>query len=431
MTEQHTEIEQKYDVADAFVLPPLDDAVPGAHQVETEVTELEAVYFDTADLRLAHRRITLRRRTGGLDQGWHLKLPVGKGERQELREPYTDDLTVPEALRTLVTATTRGADLAPVARLVTTRAAHRLRDDDGQVLLEVADDTVTGQTLGAVTQVSSWREVEVELVEGQRAHLDLLAKVLGAAGAQPSASGSKLARTIGVSGRTAKVDLTGKKAKSGDVVLAYLRKQQSALLADDPAVRLDRAGAVHKMRVASRRLRSALKTFDPLFAGDAHIGLEDELGRLAEVLGRERDAEVLLERMRASLDALPVELVVGPVRHDVESWMGDTFQEAKWLAREYLGSAGYLDLLERLDAFLHDPPLSERPHCRPARRSRPWSTRPSTRCARRAATPWRPRPASPVTSRCTTPAVQPSGPATPPMSMPFTTRLRPRQSPRR
>ena len=360
MTELHTEIEQKYDVTEAFVLPPLDDAVPGAHQVETEVTELEAVYFDTADLRLAHRRITLRRRTGGLDQGWHLKLPVGQGERQELHEPYTDDLLVPDALRALVTATTRGAKLVPVARLVTTRTAHRLRDDDGQVLLEVADDTVTGQTLGAVTQVSSWREVEVELVEGRRAHLDLLANVLGAAGAQPSASGSKLARTIGVSGRTAKVDLTGKKAEAGDVVLAYLRKQQSVLLAADPAVRLERPGSVHRMRVASRRLRSALKTFDPLFTGDAHIGLEGELGRLADVLGRERDAEVLLERMRASLDALPVELVMGPVRHDVESWMGDSYRQAKWLGREYLGGAAYLDLLEHLDAFLADPPLSDR-----------------------------------------------------------------------
>src|SRR5437868_3440869 len=63
------------------------------------------------------------------------------------------------------------------------------------------------------------------------------------------------------------------------------------------------------MRVASRRLRSALKTFDPLFQGEAHVGLEDGLKRLAEVLGARRDAEVLLGRMREALDALPPELV--------------------------------------------------------------------------------------------------------------------------
>ena len=303
MTDLHTEIEQKYDVQPSFVLPPLDDALPGARDVETDVVELEATYFDTADLRLANRRMTLRRRSGGSDEGWHLKLPVGKGERQEVHEPFTDELVVPEALRRLVIATTRGAELVPVARLTTTRTTHRLRDEAGQVLLEVAEDSVTSQTLGAVAQTNSWREVEVELVEGQRSHLEQLGKVLGAAGASPSASGSKLARTIGVSGRRAKVDLTGKKATSGDVVLAYLRKQQSALLAADPAVRLDRPEAVHKMRVASRRLRSALKTFDGLFKGDAHVGLEDGLSRLADVLGQERDAEVLHARVRAALDA--------------------------------------------------------------------------------------------------------------------------------
>jgi CHAD domain-containing protein len=360
MTDLHTEIEQKFDVAAAFVLPALDNAVPGASDVETEIAEMEATYFDTADLRLAHRKITLRRRTGGSDQGWHLKLPVGNGERQELREPYTEALTVPEPLRKLILATTRGAELSPVARLITTRTAHRLRDESGTVLLEVAEDTVTGQTLGETSRISSWREVEVELVEGERSLLERLAKVLGAAGAQPSASGSKLARTIGVSGRRERVDLSGKSATAGDVVLTYLRKQQSALLATDPAVRLDRATSVHKMRVASRRLRSAFKTFDRLFTGEAHVALEDELGRLADVLGAERDAEVLLERMRTALDDLPPELVIGPVRHDVEGWMGDTYYQAKWLGREYLDSADYVGLLDRLDAFLADPPLSDR-----------------------------------------------------------------------
>ncbi|MDX6229537.1 MAG: hypothetical protein QOI76_2927 [Frankiales bacterium] len=360
MTDVHTEIEQKYDVPPSYVLPALDTAIPGATEVETEVLQLEGIYFDTADLRLAHRRITLRRRAGGGDQGWHLKLPVGKGERTELREPWTDELTVPEPLSRLVAATTRAADLAPVARLTTSRTALRLRGADGRVLVEVADDSVTGEKLGEVLEVSTWREIEVELVEGERVHLEQVGELLVAAGAQPSGSGSKLARTLGVSGRPEKFDLTGKKTTAGDLVLAYLRNQQNALLSTDPAVRLDRPDAVHRMRVSSRRLRSALKTFDPLFTGDAHVALEDGLRRLAEVLGHERDAEVLLARMRSALDELPVELVMGAVRHDVESWMGDTYFAAKREARDYLESADYIELLEHLDAFLADPPLSER-----------------------------------------------------------------------
>ena len=38
---------------------------------------LEAVYYDTPNLRLLAEGVTLRRRTGGEDAGWHLKLPVG------------------------------------------------------------------------------------------------------------------------------------------------------------------------------------------------------------------------------------------------------------------------------------------------------------------------------------------------------------------
>jgi CHAD domain-containing protein len=359
MTEVKTEIELKYDVPTSYAMPPLDSALPGVSSVETTTMEMEAMYFDTADLRLARRKMTLRRRTGGSDQGWHLKLPVGKGERTELHEPWTDDLQVPDTLLRLVGATTRGAELVPVARLRTTRHAHRLADADGRVLVEVADDSVVGEKLGEAVEVSQWREVEVELVDGERAQLEALGEVLVTAGAAISGSGSKLARTLGVSAKRDKVDLTDRNVTAGRLVLAYLVKQREALLATDPGVRLDRPDAVHKMRVASRRLRSALKTFDRLFEGDAHVVLEDALKRLAEVLGAQRDAEVLLGRVRAALDTLPAELVMGPVRHDVDSWMGDTLFAAREATLGYLDSADYVELLEQLEAFLDAPPLSD------------------------------------------------------------------------
>ncbi|MDX6227026.1 MAG: hypothetical protein QOI76_416 [Frankiales bacterium] len=358
MVHSHLEIEQKFDVTPAFVMPPLDAALRAPTSDETVVVEHEAIYFDTEDLRLAQRGITLRRRGGGDDQGWHLKLPVAADERMEFGEPFTDELSVPEPLSRLVAATTRGAPLTPVARLRNRRTAHRLSDDAGHVLLEVADDAVTGETFGEPARNSSWRELEIELVEGEREQLARLSKVLGKAGATPSASASKLARTIGITGRSAEPDLTGRKVTAGAVLLAYLRQYQSALLANDPAVRLDRPDAVHQMRVASRRLRSALRTFAPLFTGESHRELEQGLARLARVLGAERDAEVLLERMRSSLDALPAELVLGSVRHDVEAWLGDTYFTAKREARDYLDSHEYLALLDQLEAFLVDPPLS-------------------------------------------------------------------------
>ena len=98
MAEAHTEIEQKFDVDASFALPALSEVVPTVTDVETVVIEFEAIYFDTDDLRLAARKITLRRRSGGEDQGWHLKLPVGKGVRVEYHEPFTDALVVPDPL---------------------------------------------------------------------------------------------------------------------------------------------------------------------------------------------------------------------------------------------------------------------------------------------------------------------------------------------
>jgi hypothetical protein len=37
---------------------------------------LDAIYFDTEGLRLAASRITVRRRTGGGESGWHVKRPT-------------------------------------------------------------------------------------------------------------------------------------------------------------------------------------------------------------------------------------------------------------------------------------------------------------------------------------------------------------------
>lgn len=143
----HEEIEIKYDVDDAFELPSLVGLVAG-HEGVTPVVEgeagserLSATYFDTRDHRLAAAHVTLRRRTGGQDAGWHLKVPGAGGARQEVRVPLgRATVTVPAALRNMVWALTRGEPLAPVARIVTQRTVHHLVDATGHVLVEAADD---------------------------------------------------------------------------------------------------------------------------------------------------------------------------------------------------------------------------------------------------------------------------------------------------
>src|SRR5262245_40050572 len=166
------EVERKYDVDWSTPIPDLN-TLPGVAQVAEPVEhELGAESVDTEDLALAANRITLRRRTGGDDDGWHLKLPGSGDERDELRRPGgTSARRVPLQLARLVRVHARGRALVPVATLRTRRVVHRLLDADGAVLAEVCDDRVSAQA-GDTMQDHTWREWEVELVTGDEALLD-------------------------------------------------------------------------------------------------------------------------------------------------------------------------------------------------------------------------------------------------------------------
>ncbi|MGY2083546.1 CYTH domain-containing protein [Blastococcus sp. SYSU DS0539] len=197
MVTEQLEVERKFDVDAAFVLPALD-VVPGVAAADAPRThELEAVYHDTADLRLVRGRVTLRRRTGGPDEGWHLKLPAGAA-RRELHLPLDRGAgTAPAELLDVVAGLLAGEVPGPVVTLRTRRVVTVLRDAGGRALAELADDTVTATVPAAVAgeppEVRSWREVEVELVDGEEPLLAAVGEVLVAAGARPSPRASKLA----------------------------------------------------------------------------------------------------------------------------------------------------------------------------------------------------------------------------------------------
>ena len=198
---EHLEIEQKFDVDTGFERPSFA-GLPGVSAAAPVLHHLSATYFDTADGRLAASKITLRRRTGGPDEGWHLKLPAGSGARREVQEPLgpgdpnTGDLEVPEALTARVAEVTGGQSLAPIARLNTERTVVTLTGPDGRVVAEVADDLVTASRLPAAGDPLRWREVEVEVPTEDPELQRRAAEVLFTAGARPAGHGSKLARVL-------------------------------------------------------------------------------------------------------------------------------------------------------------------------------------------------------------------------------------------
>ena len=362
---RHREIERKFDADLGALLPDLSGAA-GATSEAVE-TQLDATYFDTVDAQLARHRITLRRRTGGDDAGWHLKLPAGQDERTEVRVPLgRATRTVPVALAREVRALVRDRPLVPIAVLHTSRIERRLLDADGNALAILADDTVHAErpTDGAI-EVSIWRELEVELLDGARDFLDEVTSQLRAAGLTPSESSSKLARVLGdIASPTAASPPVGMsnagRHTAGAAVLAHLRKQVDELVMRDRGARTDEPDAVHKMRVATRRLRSALATYRPLLDRERTDPVREELKLLGQVLGRSRDAEVLHRRLRDMVAAQPDELVLGSVGRRVDLELRDRHRAAKADLLATLDSRRYFRLLDALDDLVADPPLTDR-----------------------------------------------------------------------
>jgi CHAD domain-containing protein len=152
-------------------------------------------------------------------------------------------------------------------------------------------------------------------------------------------------------------ELAGTSA-AGDVLLAHVEEQVRRIRTLDGPVRLDTADAVHKMRVATRRLRSALATFAPLVQADVVRPLGGELRWLAAELGAVRDAEVLRTRVRTALEAGGAEAPGAAGIADAE--LGALHRAAHDRLLVELDGERYRALGAALDDLVADPPLTER-----------------------------------------------------------------------
>ncbi|MFE2167993.1 CHAD domain-containing protein [Streptomyces sp. NPDC059447] len=360
MADTKREIERKFEFSKAKSarrgVPDLTGTAAIAAVTEQGTVDLDAVYYDTPDQRLAADGLTLRRRTGGADEGWHLKLPVSPGVRDEVAAPLGD--TVPRPLAALLRSRVRDSDLEPQVRLRSSRKVSHLLDADGALLAELSTDRVRAER-GETT--ATWTEVEVELADGiDPALLDAVEETFRKGGLKLSDAPSKLSRALTETGTAPPPRPragTPDDDTAGAHVLAYLREQRDALIAQDPAVRRNLPDSVHQMRVASRRLRSAFETHRKVLDRAATDPIGDELRWLAAELGVDRDQEVLLERIRTHLDELPRTLQLGPVRARLRVWNTARRSASRRRAVAVLDTPRYLALLDAVDALLAEPPL--------------------------------------------------------------------------
>ena len=338
-------------------------SLPDLFGVESVTSEplaerrLDAVYYDTRDLRLARAGVSLRHRTGD-EPPWTVKLPEGdRGPIMNRREiPFDGPLgEIPPQAAALVRAYTRTAALVPVARLKTRRTGVELVVDD-QKVAEVVDDEVSvyhGRRLA-----SRFREVEVEIEP--EAPPGLLAAVIGrlrAAGAGDADGTAKVARALGPRAQGppdhAPIVLEAR-AAIGDVIRAALTAGLNRMVAHDPGVRLgDDPEDVHQARVGTRRIRSDLRTFRPLLDREWLAGLREEAGWFAGLLGAVRDAEVLMERLEGQAATLAKEDAAGVA--SLVRRLADDREAARAHLLEAMNSPRYGELLDRLVAAAAAP----------------------------------------------------------------------------
>jgi CHAD domain-containing protein len=356
----HTEREVKLAAPDGFRFPRLENCVNGLTISPLPRRSLTATYYDTPELRLARWGLTVRYRTGD-NTGWMAKLPEGDGGpalvRRELQFEGGPG-EVPAELLDLLRAYLRNDALSEVARLRTTRTGVQLHGAEGEPEVEVVDDRVVVYDGRTIT--GRFRQLEVEATDERGIDaMTLVSDRLLAAGAQRDDVGPKLVHALGPraagSPEVPPVRLHPG-SQAGDAVRAALAAGVTRLLRHDPGVRVgDDPEDVHQARVATRRLRSDLRTFRTLLDQERAVPLRDELKWAADLLGAARDADVLLERLRRDADNLPqrdAAAVAGLLRR-----LAGERDRARVRVREGFKSDRYVDLIEHLVGFAQVPPL--------------------------------------------------------------------------
>ena len=377
------EIEAKFAVDSSAELPDLTTLPEIGSVAREEHHELSAIYFDTPDLRLTRAKMTLRRRTGGNDSGWHIKTPTAAG-RQELHAPLDDaadgNYIVPAELLAEIRSLVRNLPLKPIAQVDNKRTEITYADPEGNPVVEFCDDHVTAKSFLPAGKETRWREWEVELTgvaaeaAAQAAEapaadapapanlLQLCSEALIAAGAFPSKSPSKLATALGDSVDNVPLppsmrESTVEPGSAAAAVIAALQTNRDKIIEYDPKVRANEWDSVHQMRVATRELRSHMETFHGIVEGPQIAHIESELKSLAGLLGVARDAEVVEERWQALLASEDSGVLDESTRDHLAHDMGREYRRAHRHVIGALNSDRYLGLLEELDQLLLDPPV--------------------------------------------------------------------------
>jgi CHAD domain-containing protein len=358
--EHSPERELKLAVGRDFRLPSIY-GLGGAAVRSAPPERNDTTYYDTDDLRLARWGASLRHRPG---EGWTVKLPAERDAPFLVRPEIVFDgngNAPPAAAVELVRGFVRGKELHPRVHMTTVRRRTGIHDSGGRLIGGVVDDAVS--VLDGDISPTSFRELEVEIGDEMTPTLlDALVERLRRAGAEAPDQTAKYVRALAPPSPLlpeVEVPDLGADGSAGTVVRRALALSVIRLIRHDPVVRLDTdPEGVHQARVATRRLRSDLRTFGPLVETEWSSALRDELRWLADLLGDVRDRDVLLERLRHRVGELS-----DADEREAAATVLATLEEQRSGAHaallEAVNSRRYLHLLDRLVAAANGPSLDE------------------------------------------------------------------------
>jgi CHAD domain-containing protein len=332
---QTLEREIKLGVPRGFLLPSFDgEPLPAKTFTST--------YYDTDTYRLAQAGITLRCRVEAGRGLWQLKLPR---DMARLELEFTGDRTQPpEPITKLLFAHLRKQPVESIARLRTRRTGIRVGRPSSPTADVVVDSVVV---LDGRRVVRRLHEVEVELLGGNETALRRIEKTLHEAGAQDGDSRPKVFQALGL-GQPAPIEPLPPSVPVIEHLKVLLRTQLLEIMVHDPGTRLGtEPEELHKMRVATRRLRAHLRAARGILAPAWVDLLRAEAAWLGSLLGPVRDLDVLLGHLEKESVTLR-----SPERRAFEELL-DRIRQQRIAARatllQALESDRYLALLDRLE----------------------------------------------------------------------------------
>ncbi|HEY5422397.1 MAG TPA: CYTH and CHAD domain-containing protein [Ilumatobacteraceae bacterium] len=349
-----------------MTMPDFSDVVANAAVGPVSALHLDAVYYDTPTLSLARAGITLRARTGEPGPVWTLKLPSPEDGDAMARHEFTFDEplgSVPVDARFAARAHVRSQSLGPVVLLHTERAEFTI-SVDGSPQVKVCDDVVTVD--GGAAPATEFREIEVEYSEGggDPAIVEAVLTRLKAAGChQQDDPLPKALRALGARAfdpPDVVVVSVDKQATVRQLVRSALSRSVLQLIDHHAGVWLTPdAEELHQFRVATRRLRSDLRSLAPLLDRHWTTFVRDELRWLGGEVGRARDADVLVERLRSQVERLAPE--DAKMADRLVDRASNDAAEARQHVTAAMSADRYLALLDVLVEAATDPRLAVEP----------------------------------------------------------------------